>query len=266
MEGRHTIDGVRHRLLEGVLLRMARLPHAESFILRGGMLLRHWFRPVPRPVADLDLVATFPFDIEETRRRFTPLLADRGVEDGVTLDAKRFRVEGIWQNTDFPGVRIHAAGKVGRAETEFHVDVTFGEPLDPPPTIGDYPMEGCSQTARLRMCRPETIVGRKLHALFHMGLMHWRAKDLNDLRLLTSRVSLDPEALPAAIATSFTSRGDAPGDARTFFAREWWALKRSAARWHEFVMTAHDPAVPTNLAQVVADVATRLGPTLERLP
>ncbi len=266
MEGRYSIDGVRHRLLEGVLLRMARLPHAESFVLRGGMLLRHWFRPVPRPAADLDLVATFPFDVEETRRRFTPLLADRGVKDGVILDARRFRVEGIWQNTDFPGVRIHAAGRVGRTETDFHVDVTFGEPLDPSPTTGDYAMEGCPLTARLRMCRPETIVGRKLHALFHMGLMHWRAKDLNDLRLLTSRVSLDPEALPVAIASSFTSRGDAPGDARTFFAREWWALKRSAARWHEFVTAAPDPAVPTNLAQVVATVAARLGPTLERLP
>src|SRR5688572_14234692 len=91
MEGRRTA-AVRHRLLEGVLLRMVRLPHVDSFILRGGMLLRHWFRPVPRPAADLDLVADFPFDIDETRRRFTPLLADRGVEDGVTLDAGRFRV------------------------------------------------------------------------------------------------------------------------------------------------------------------------------
>ena len=264
MEGRQAA-AVRHPLLEGVLLRMARLPHVDSFILRGGMLLRHWFRPVPRPAADLDLVADFPFDVDETRRRFTPLLADRGVEDGVTLDAGRFRVEGIWQNTDYPGVRIHATGVADGSEIDFHVDVTFGEPLDPPPTTGEYTMEWSPHVVRLRMCRPETIVGRKLHALFHMGLMHWRAKDLNDLRLLASRVALDPDALPVAIATSFASRGDAPANARTFFAREWWALKRSAARWHEFARAADDPAVPTNLAQVVAAVATRLGPTLERL-
>src|SRR5262249_47485256 len=153
-----------------------------------------------RPAADLDLVALFPLDVDETRRRFTPLLADRRVKDGVRLDAERFRVEGIWQNTDFPGVRIHAAGRVDRAELEFQVDVTFGEPLDPPPVAGDYAMEHSPHVARLRMCRPETIVGRKLHALYHMGRMHWRAKDLNDLRLLTTRVPLDTESLLGAIA------------------------------------------------------------------
>src|SRR5262245_36157985 len=119
MEGRPTTDDTRHRLLEGVLLRLGRLPHAESFVLRGGMLMRLWFRPVPRPAADLDLVALFPLDVEETRRRFVPLLADRGIKDGVRLDTERFRVEGIWQNTDFPGVRIHAAGRVDRTELEF---------------------------------------------------------------------------------------------------------------------------------------------------
>ncbi|HVK11543.1 MAG TPA: nucleotidyl transferase AbiEii/AbiGii toxin family protein [Gemmataceae bacterium] len=258
-------DELRHRLLEGVLLRLARLTHAESFALRGGMLMRLWFRPVPRPAADLDLVALFPFDVDETRRRFAPLLADRGVDDGVALDPERFRVEGIWQNTDFPGVRVHAAGDVGGTEVDFQVDVTFGEPLDPPPVAGDYAMAHSPHAARLRMCRPETIVGRKLHALYHMGRMHWRAKDLNDLRLLTTRVPLDTGSLAGAIASSFTSRGDAPADARRFFAREWWALKRSAARWHEFALASPDPDVPRNLPGVVAAVAARLGPTLDRL-
>src|SRR4051812_32601627 len=56
----------RHRLLEGVLLRLARLPDAGRFVLRGGMLMRMWFRPLARVAGDLDLVATFPFSIEET--------------------------------------------------------------------------------------------------------------------------------------------------------------------------------------------------------
>src|SRR5206468_2643440 len=64
----------RHRLLEGALLRLARLPDADRFVLRGGMLMRLWFRPVARPAADLDLVATFPFSVEETARRALPLL------------------------------------------------------------------------------------------------------------------------------------------------------------------------------------------------
>ena len=64
-----SLDATRHRLLEGVLLRQARRPDAAEFIVRGGVLMRHWFRPVPRPTEDLDLVATFPFDVEEAARR-----------------------------------------------------------------------------------------------------------------------------------------------------------------------------------------------------
>src|SRR5262245_32562451 len=113
-----SLERTRHRLLEGVLLRLARLPDADCFVLRGGMLMRLWFRPLPRPAADLDLVATFPFSVAETARRFTPLLADRGVDDGVTFDTERFRVEGIWLNTNFPGVRLYASGEADGTEDD----------------------------------------------------------------------------------------------------------------------------------------------------
>ena len=255
---------VRHRLLEGALLRLARLPDPAAFVLRGGMLLRLWFRPVPRPAADLDLVATFPYDVAETARRFLPVLADRGVADGVALDPDRVRVEPIWQETDFPGVRVYATGEADGAADEFHVDFTFGEPLEPVPVAADYPMQHSPLAARLTVCRPETIVGRKLHAIHHMGMFHWRAKDLNDVRLLLGRVPHDPAALPAAVASSFASRGDPPGAARDLFDRPWWTMKRSSARWQDFAR-ARGRDVPADLAGVVTDVAARLRPVLEDL-
>src|SRR6516162_794028 len=145
MNGSNRILGeeTHHRLLEGILLRLARLPDADRFVLRGGMLMRLWFRPLGRPAADLDLVSTFPFGVEETAQRFAALLADRGVDDGVTFDTERFRIEGIWLNTDFPGVRMFASGEVEGVEDELSVDVTFGEPLVPRPEQGDYPTLGC---------------------------------------------------------------------------------------------------------------------------
>jgi hypothetical protein len=263
---RSSMEAIRHRLLEGILLRLARLPDTEHFILRGGMLMRLWFRPYARPAADLDLVSTFPFSVEETARRFAPLLADRSVDDGVTLDAERFRIEGIWQNTNFPGVRLFVCGEVEGVEDDVSVDVTFGEPLVPKPEPGAYPMLGRNLTARLWMCRPETIVGRKLHALMHMGVLHWRPKDLNDLRLLLDRVPMNRADLPEAIAASFTSRGNTTAEARSLFGHEWWSLKMSAARWQDFVKEFREQDVPRNLARVVAEVAERLAPILERLP
>ncbi|HEY7158159.1 MAG TPA: nucleotidyl transferase AbiEii/AbiGii toxin family protein [Gemmataceae bacterium] len=264
---RPSVDAIRHRLLEGILLRLARLPDAEQFVLRGGMLMRLWFRPYVRLASDLDLVATFPFSVEETGRRFLPLLADRGVNDGVIFDTERFRVEGIWLNTDFPGVRLFVCGEVEGIEDDASVDLTFGEPLVPKPELGEYPMRGRVLTARLWMCRPETIVGRKLHALMHMGVLHWRPKDLNDLRLLLGRVPMRRADLPEAIAASFTSRGNTPADARSVFNRDsWWSMKMSAARWQDFVKESRGQEVPRNLTDVVAEVAERLRPILECLP
>jgi hypothetical protein len=264
---RPAADVIRHRLLEGVLLRLARLPDAHRFILRGGMLMRHWFRPLARPAADLDLVSTGKFDVVETARRFAPLLADRGVDDGVRFDTERFRADGIWLNTDFPGVRIFAAGEVDGVEDAFSVDVTFGEPLVPAPEPGNYPAPSSGLTARLWMCRPETITGRKLHALRHMGMLHWRPKDLNDLRLLLGRVPMSRADLPAAIVASFTSRGDTTAAARALFnGNAWWTMKTSAARWHDFVRQSRGQEVPGSLAQVVSEVAGHLRSILESLP
>ena len=62
--------------------------------------------------------------------------------------------------------------------------------------------------------RPETITGRKLHALSHMGMLHWRPKDLNDLRLLCDRVPMEAAALRSAVAAYLADLGRPAADAR----------------------------------------------------
>jgi hypothetical protein len=229
------------------------------------MLMRLWFRPWDRPAGDLDLVSTDGFSVEETARRFRPLLADRSVDDGVIFDARRFRAQGIWLNTKYPGVRLYACGEVEGVEDEFTVDVTFGEPLVPAPEYHEYPME-CGLVARLWMCRPETIAGRKLHALAQTGVLHWRPKDLNDLRLLLTQVPIDFAELGGAIECSFTSRGNTLAEARSVFGPQaWWKLKMSAARWRDFVEDSAAGAVPEDLSAVVAEVANRLQRVWEQL-
>lgn len=263
---RDTPEVTRHRLLEGILLRLARLPDADRFVLRGGMLLRHWFRPLDRPAADLDLASTLSFSVEETAKRFVPLLADRGIADGVTFNTERFRIEPIWLNTDFPGVRIFAFGLANGCEGEFSIDVTYGEPLVPEPELHDYPTLCRRMSARVWMCRPETIIGRKLHAIWHMGMMHWRPKDLNDLRLIFERVPIRANMLQEAITLSYTSRGEAPAEARLIFGPDsWWKMKMSVARWHDFFEASPGSKVPYELSKVVAYVAERLNPVLECL-
>ena len=256
-------DAIRHRLLEGVLLRLARRSDAREFVLRGGLLMRHWFRPVPRPAEDLDLVATFPFDIEEAARRFLPVLADGSPSDGVIFDTEAVRYEGIWLETGNPGVRVFASGCHAGVEIDFHVDITFGPYPRPAPVEVILPT-AFGEPARVWACRPEAVAGHKVQALFHRGMLGWRPKDLNDLRLLLARVPMDAAELRVAITAYLADVAAAPDDARALFGPgSWWGMKMASARWQDFVRESRPRDVPRELAGVVAGIAGRLAPVLE---
>jgi hypothetical protein len=261
-----SLSATRHRLLEGALLRLARRPDAGELVLRGGVLMRHWFRPAPRPAEDLDLIAAYPLTAEEAARFFLDVLADGSVADGVAFDADRVRAEGIWLDTGTPGVRVFATGTAGGDEVDFNVDVTFGPAPRPAAVLVAIPT-ACGEIARVRACRPEAVVGQKIQALLHRGMLGWRPKDLNDLRLLCARVPMDDADLRHAIATYLADIGAAGDAARALFGpASWWGMKMAAARWLDFVKASPGQRVPRDLAAVAAGIAGRLGPVLEVLP
>ena len=222
--------------------------------------------PIPRPAEDLDLVATFPFAVEEAGRRFLPLLADTTIADGVAFNVDRARVEGIWLDTGSPGVRIFASGMVGGTEADFNVDITFGPPPRPAPVISTIPT-ACGQVATVWVCRPEAVLGHKMQALYHRGMLGWRPKDLNDLRLLLTRVSMDETDLRGAIRAYLADVGGTGDDARALFGESsWWGMKLASARWLDFVKSSRGQDLPGSLADVIAEVASHLSPILEGLP
>jgi hypothetical protein len=255
-------DQLRLRLVEGVLLRLAHQPSADDFVLRGGILLRHWFAPLPRPVADLDLVATFPFDLDEAARRFLPTLTETDIDDGVTFLPDRTRHEGIWLSTGTPGMRVFASGQIEGQEEDFHVDITFGPfPVPEPITAAVLTTQGA---VSLRVCRPEAVAGHKVQALWHRGVFGWRAKDLYDLYLLLIRVPMVPVDLRASFAHYLADAGGTLEDLGPLFAPDsWWTMKMASARWHDFVQGGTSLQAPGNLTTVVAEVANRLAPILE---
>jgi len=256
-----TDDATRHRLLDGVLLRLAGRPDVDAFVVRGGVLMRHWFRPVPRPADDLDLIATFPFDVEETVRRVLPILADDEA-DGVAFDVGRAHVERIGLDTG-PAVRFFVAGTADAEEVDLKIDVTFGRTTPPAPVLGELPT-ATGTPARVWASRPEAVVGHKVQALCHRGMVGWRAKDLDDLHLLLCRVPMDATTLRDAVAAHVADAGATVADARGLFGPgSWWGLKVVAARWRDYVNAARRPGVPRDLAAVVAKVAERLVPILE---
>lgn len=255
----------RHRLLEGLLLRLARRSDTADLVLRGGVLLRHWFRPIPRAADDLDLIATFPFDAEAAVRRFLPVLSEPAA-DGVTFDADAARFEVIHLDTGAPGVRVFASGFVAGVEDDFHADITFGPPPRPAAERVEIPT-ATGAIACVWACRPETVAAQKVQALCHLGVLGWRPKDLNDLRLLLDRVPMSAAELHAAVAAYLADiRRPGFAVAEAVGPDGWLHTKFASARWLDFVAESRGCAVPRELSAVAAGVAARLLPPPEGTP
>jgi hypothetical protein len=242
-EGETPAQALRHHLLAGVIERVGRT--TGDFVLRGSMLTRAWIAPVSRPARDLDYVGDFAFDVDDTVRRFAPALACE-LDDGVCCDPSRLIARGIWLDTAFPGVHLEIPVGLERADQVIGVDIGFGDPLVPAPVVG--PGGG-------RAVRPETQLAWKLHALVEMRDA-WRPKDLRDLWLIATRVSLVADDLALAIVPAFESRGYPIRDACDVFDSPRWATKSARVRWGS--------AAP-ELARAIAEVRERLEPALTLL-
>ncbi|MEZ4240692.1 MAG: nucleotidyl transferase AbiEii/AbiGii toxin family protein [Myxococcota bacterium] len=235
----------RQRLLEGVLLRLALAPDADAFVLRGGMLVRHWFPEARRTARDVDLVCRLPYDPADLRRRLAALLADPRPQDGVRYDVDRLRLDRLWPDSDAPGLRLFAAGLGDGVPGDLTVDLTFGIDLWPGPVQAELALP--RGRAIVWTCRPEVLIGRKLRVSADLSRRRWRPKDLADLWWL-ARVAPARAAVGEAL-----ERVDPDGRTGALLDRGWWADPVAVGKWHRF-RGRRPAALPADLHQVVDDV------------
>jgi hypothetical protein len=252
----------RHTL-EGMLRRLARSPHADALVLRGGLRTRMLVAPAQRPTRDLDFLALFDREVDEAVCRLGEV-ASVPLDDGVAIEADSLLAQEIWQETEAPGIRLFVRAGVGDLQ-ELQIDLGFGDPLVPPAEWVEYPALLPNPPARVLACRAETLVGWKLHGLFEHGLRRWRLKDLYDLLLLTVHTPLEAGELPGAIRAAFTSRSEPPEGLRVLYDPGWWGQGRNTARWEKYRREQGGDAAPADLPGVVSRVAENLRPALAEL-
>ena len=180
----------------------------KDWILRGSVLLNALI-PEARPAVDIDYLVPGAFDPAAMLARANAVAPiDRSVI--------------LYPETKFPGLRVFAGA--------LQIDFGFGDPLPAPPRtieIAGVPLLACSA---------ETLFGWKLHGLVEHGRGRWRAKDLFDLHLMWTRLSLDREKLRRAIALAFSSRETPLAALDDFRTRADWGESRGGRRkWRTLV-------------------------------
>lgn len=213
-------------LLLGWLRRVQGHPGNADLVLRGSLVTRA-LCGASRPAADVDYLVQGDFDPAELAR-WASEVADRP-EIGTRM--KVLRTEVIWAETAFPGVRAHLEGAEDDGEVQaFQVDFAFGDPMVQPPI--DVKIE---DVGLIRACALETLWAWKLHGLVEFGPGRWRAKDLYDLWLLQTHVTLESGVLPEAVRLAFSSRDTDLSTLDDLCTRELWGCSISNGRkWRAF--------------------------------
>ena len=244
--------------LERLLDRLSRSPHAERFILKGGMLVMVWFNEPLRGTRDLDFLGFGNADPDHLRAAFAEIMA-MPANDPLRFDHAGLSIAVIRDADQYGGIRLKTTAALANARIPVVIDVAFGDAVEPGLLTIQYPVLLDETPPRVRAYAPETVIAEKFQAMVALGRANSRMKDLYDVWSLFHAHDLDPDGLPRAIEATFRRRNtplpDAAPDALT---NDFASDPAKARQWRAFVddLTVEAPDLPT----VVADLADRLLP------
>jgi len=253
---------LQHFALERFLYRLSRSRYADQFVLKGALMFTVWQIPKSRPTLDIDLLGHADNGVEEMVALIRAVCRQPVEDDGMWFDPETVVGKRIVENADYGGVRLRFRGTLGNAVVAMQVDVGFGDAVVPAAEMTEYPSLLDLPTPRLRGYSKESTVAEKFHALASRGLVSSRMKDFHDIWELSRWFDFDGATLSEAVDTAFARRGTPleaePEALSATFAKD----PTKVVQWKAFQRRAGGSR---NLPEVVADLATFLGPIAEAL-
>jgi hypothetical protein len=168
-DGAVTDQVVLEYLLERFLYRVS--VHAlggQHFVLKGGLLLAQ--SGARRITRGIDILGrAFPGDEEELIRRITQIAATN-IDDGVTFEPDTVTTVPIRQDDEYHGLRLAMSATLGRASLKLQLDVSFGDPVTPAPTLIEYPQSLGDETFTLYGYPLATVIAEKVSTAIALGI------------------------------------------------------------------------------------------------
>lgn len=180
---------------ERFLARLAESRFAESFILKGGMLLATL--DVRRTTRDADMLARGLSSDEESLRTVVGEITAIPIDDGVGFDATTISVQMIRENADYGGVRLTLPVDLGGAALKLRLDLSFGDPITPQHI--DYPTLLDDQDFRLLGYPLESVIAEKADTMTLLGDANTRDRDYGDVYRLSEIHPVEAEPLRRAL-------------------------------------------------------------------
>ncbi len=257
---------LRRYATERFLYRLSVSPHAQRFVLKGGMLMLVWLGEQIRPTRDVDLLGFGDLSDESLAAAVLEICALPVEEDGIRFDPASTRVTAIRREDPYGGRRVTARALLGPAKIAVRIDVGIGDAVVPEPEWLDYPSLLDLPQPRLRAYRPETAIAEKLHAMVTLGMQNSRMRDFFDIQALADHLSLEGKILGRAVQSTFERRGTAlPRDGVTALTSDFVAVPGKQAQWEAFLRKNRLADTSRDLGHVIAAIETFVGPLVATL-
>ena len=192
--------------VERFLYRLSRSPHAETFVLKGALLLLAWLGETLRPTRDADLLGFGELSDDTLKGIFGEVCTVDVEPDAITFLPDTVEVQAIREEDAYGGRRVTLQARLGPARIRVQVDIGIGDAVTPGPQWLEYPSLLDLPRPRLRAYARETVVAEKLHAMVMLGMRNSRMKDYFDVHALLNEGKLDAGRLARAIASTFERR------------------------------------------------------------
>jgi len=258
--GRLFNDLAQYYALERWLYRLSKSRHAESFVLKGALMLVAWRAPLLRATRDIDLLARTKNDLDSIKTIIAEICLEKVPEDGVVFDPDSVTTERIAKDADYEGVRAQFRGYLATTRLAMQIDMGFSDVVTPAPVEIRYPAILNYPAPLLRAYNRETAIAEKFEAMVSLGRLNSRMKDFFDIWLLASTSDFGGLDLSAAISATFSRRNTPIVSEPQAFETDFALDSSKQAQWAGFLKRMRPSEAPTKFAAAVDFIRSFLQP------
>lgn len=264
-EGRPFNEVLQYFALERFLYRLGRSPFCRQFVLKGALMLTVWQSPVPRPTRDIDLLGRLDNSVEQVESAIQVICQEPAPEDGLRFVAESVVGERIIEAANYEGVRVRFTAYLGRARIPMQIDIGFGDPLVPGPTLVRLPTILDFPPPEVQGYSRESAIAEKLQVMVYLGEVNSRMKDFYDVWLLATHFDFDGPILAQAIHETFRWRQTPLPPSPVAFSDAFAQDSEKQAQWAAFIGRHRLKDTPVTLHEAIQVIATFLQPVIKAL-
>ena len=184
--------------LERLVYRLSISDYAESFILKGGMLITLWIEDQKRFTRDIGFLSFGLNDETELVDIFSEILSIEG-NDGCIFDSAALTAKQIRNDQVYAGIRLKTFAYLDTAKIPITIDIGFGDAVTDPEFTVEYPSLLDLPAANIRAYSPATVIAEKFQAIVALGIINGRMKDFYDIWAIPKSQKITEMELLAAV-------------------------------------------------------------------